>query len=237
MKSLLSLVLVCCALSSLFAQSSGTGRLNLDFQAQFSGEPIVLGKRLFHSPTGDSLYLDVFRFYVSGIQLKGSKAVFSEKDSYHLLDAEEAGSLSIVLKNVPVGPYDSLIFYVGTDSLTNVSGAMGGDLDPTLGMYWAWNTGYINVKIEGRSNSCNTRYHGFEFHFGGYMPPNQTVRRVVLPLKALTVQTNQVDGIKVHTELSRFFSNFKLETTNQVMIPSATAAQLADYFQGIFSTH
>jgi hypothetical protein len=34
--------------------------------------------------------------------------------------------------------YDQIQFQLGIDSLTNVSGAMGGDLDPTKGMYWTW---------------------------------------------------------------------------------------------------
>ncbi len=217
---------------SLCAQNKGQTSLALDFQLQFSGKTLELGKQLYHSPTGDSLYLDALRFYVSGIQLKGKNGAYAEKESYHLLDAEQAASLSIALKNVPPGRFDSLVFWVGTDSLINVSGAMGGDLDPTLGMYWAWNSGYINLKLEGRSNSCNNRYHSFEFHIGGYMPPHQTVRRVALPINHWPVLGNSMD---IQVELSKFFANFNLNTFNQVMIPSAKAAQMADFFKGVFS--
>ena len=62
-------------------------------------------------------------------------------------------------------PFSKLKFQLGIDSLTNVSGAMGGDLDPTKGMYWTWQSGYINMKIEGKSNSCKTRKNQFQFQW------------------------------------------------------------------------
>jgi len=47
------------------------------------------------------------------------------------------------------------------DSLANVSGAMSNDLDATKGMYWSWQSGFINLKIEGKSASCKTRKINF----------------------------------------------------------------------------
>ncbi len=215
--------------------NSQPGTVSITIATQFSGQPLMLGNKLYHTANGDSLLLDAFRFYISGVELTGKgHARFVEKDSYHLVDAEESGTQTIVLQDVSAGLYDSLSFYVGTDSLTNVSGAMGGDLDPTLGMYWAWNSGYVNIKIEGRSKACKTLHHAFEFHIGGYMPPYQTLRRVVLPLNKFQVQENATALIEVEADLAKFFSHIQLATTNQVMIPSKLAGQLADYFKGVF---
>ena len=59
-----------------------------------------------------------------------------------------------------------IYFQIGIDSLTNVSGDLDGDLDPALGMYWAWNSGYINMKLEGKSSSCKSVKKEFQFHIG-----------------------------------------------------------------------
>lgn len=212
------------------------GTVEITIEPEFFGQTLVLGNRLYHTPKGDSLYLDLLRFYISSVQLQGTKGVYKEPNSYHLIDIEENDSPKILLKNVPLGQYTQLRFLIGTDSLTNVAGAMGGDLDPTKGMYWAWNTGYINAKIEGRSASCNTRRQAFEFHIGGYKSPHQTVREVVLPLKNIVLRENSPAKIPVQLNLGTFFSHIQLALTNSIMIPSAQAALLADYFQETFST-
>ncbi len=217
------------------APAKGYGTLRITIAPQFAGQPLVLADRLYGTPAGDSLYVDLLRFYLTALQLEGEGSDYREQDSYHLVDAEDSSSQTIVLQHVPAGRYATLRFTVGTDSLTNVSGAMGGDLDPTRGMYWAWNTGYINVKLEGRSNACPTLHHAFEFHIGGYMPPNQTARRLVLPLNKLAIRENKTTSIRVIADLAQFFGPVQLATTNQVMIPSRIAAQLADYFQRVFT--
>ncbi len=219
-----------------FSGRPATGTLRITLVPLVDGKPLILENRLYHIQNGDSLYVDMLRFYLSTLRLKGKNGVvFSEKDSYHLIDAGEDGNCLIALENIPIGVYDTFFFNVGTDSLTNVSGAMGGDLDPTRGMYWAWNTGYVNVKIEGRSNTCNTLHHAFTFHLGGYMPPHQTVRKVELPLQNLRIGENATTDLRIAADLGRFFSRLQLAQTNSVMLPSKQAAQLADYFSGIFS--
>lgn len=40
---------------------------------------------------------------------------------------------------------------------------MDGDLDPLNGMYWAWNSGYINMKIEGITPKCQDATIYFNF--------------------------------------------------------------------------
>lgn len=229
------------ALTALYglwiAASGNTGSVQLYIEPKFSGQALVLNNQIYRSQNGDSLYIDLLRFYMSSIQLTGKHGLmYTEPDSYHLIDAEETPSGAILLKNIPAGIYDSLRFNLGTDSLTNVSGAQGGDLDPTKGMYWAWNSGYINVKLEGRSEACKTRNHVFEFHVGGYMPPNQTVRQIVLPLKKVKVRAGTTLVLPIKVDLGRFFERVQLAMTNQVMIPSRQASALADYFVAVFST-
>ncbi len=211
------------------------GSCEITIAPQYAGQPLVLRNQLYPGSGSDSLYIDLFRCYISSIRLEGAGLNYEENNSYHLIDAEDSSSLTIVLKNVPVGKYRSIRFNIGIDSLTNVSGAMGGDLDPTLGMYWAWNSGYINVKLEGRSKACPTLHHAFGFHLGGYMPPCPTLRSVVLPLHQVKIRENAAESLEVNADLARFFRQIPLRTTNEVMMPSKLAAELADCFTDVFS--
>jgi hypothetical protein len=156
-------------------------------------------------------YLSDFRFYLQG------KEVFREPDSYHLIDPEVPESMQF---SVPVSSYSEVRFSLGIDSLTNVSGAYGGDLDPTKGMYWTWNSGYINVKLEGFSPNSQGRNGSFAFHLGGYMPPNQTVFPVVSEVMA-------TGRILINTDVCNMLDQADWTNHFNVMSPSQEAARLA----------
>jgi hypothetical protein len=99
--------------------------------------------------------------------------------------------------------FDEIQFSIGIDSLTNVSGAMGGDLDPVNGMYWSWQSGYINFKVEGNSEKSGAVHKDFQFHIGGYLKPFETLQTVILPLK----RNQNV----IFVDVSRFLSEIDLK--------------------------
>ena len=134
------------------------------------------------SVASDSLTLEIFRFYISQVSLwKDSTAVWKADNSYHLLDTEVDSSMSLHFQIPKDLAYDRIAFNLGIDSLTNVAGVMGGDLDPTKGMYWTWNTGYINLKLEGTHPACPTRKNRFTFHLGGYAAPYLSMQSLSFP--------------------------------------------------------
>jgi hypothetical protein len=116
--------------------------------------------------------------------------------------------------------YDKFQFDLGIDSTTNVSGAMGGALDPTNGMYWTWQSGYINFKLEGRSISCDTRNHEFQFHLGGYSIPFSSLQTITFSVK------NSRDFILV-LDLSQLLNNIDLAKQNHIMSPSLEAIEFS----------
>ena len=136
----------------------------------------------------DSLQITTLRFYLSNFRLlKGENVVWAEPKSYHLVDVESPNSthFSLILpKNLD---FDALKCDLGIDSLTNTEGAKDGDLDPTKGMYWAWQSGYINLKLEGISRLCPTRKNKFQFHIGGFLGDDYALQTLDFPLnKAAT---------------------------------------------------
>lgn len=157
---------------------------------------------------------ETVRFYLTGFQFfRNGREVFREENSYHLVDREGTWTIT-------VPEYDEIAFNLGTDSLVNVSGALGGDLDPTKGMYWTWNSGYINVKLEGISPMSKGRNNGFGLHLGGYMPPFQTVYLVKSPATA-------TGGIRIELDVCPMLEKVDWQQHYNVMSPSAEAVRLA----------
>jgi hypothetical protein len=97
---------------------------------------------------------------------------------------------------------------------------MSGDLDPTKGMYWAWQSGFINMKIEGKSSSCKMRKNAFQFHIGGYLKPNYAIRTIELkPINS---------NLEINVDIAQFFKNIQLSEINSIMIPGTKAMEIAD---------
>lgn len=194
------------------------------------GHEIINDSTYYKLPEAkDSLQFELISFYIGHIVfLKNGDTLATDPIHYHLVALDDTLSQKISIAPWPQDA-DQISFALGVDSLTNVSGAMGGDLDPTKGMYWAWQSGYINVKIEGNSPQCPTRKNRFQFHLGGYMAPFQTFLPIKLPLKTLPPQ------LVVNMDLARFFSPLDLAVQNSFMIPGPEAKQLSLEFSKVFS--
>ena len=109
-------------------------------------------------------------------------------------------------------------------------GALAGDLDPSKGMYWSWQSGYINFKIEGNSPSCKTRKSKFQFHIGGYKNPYKTTKRVYFKIKDTASK-----AISIHLNIANFFDQIDLKNENQIMIPGKKAKTIAETLSKLFS--
>lgn len=167
----------------------------------------------------DSIQFSSFKFYISKLELiDGSQTVWKENSSYHLIDAFDEKTLTLSIpSNIH---FTKLKFQLGIDSLTNVSGAMGGDLDPTKGMYWTWQSGYINLKLEGNSNLCKTRHNEFQFHLGGYQHPFNCLQTIYIPVKSK-------DKVVLNMDVEKLIENTQLLQLNHIMSPSKEAFELS----------
>ena len=200
------------------------------FNAKFGTSDLKLNETYYKLNKTDSIQIDVLKFYISGIEfLNNDKVVWKEKNSFHLVDFENQLTQN-VLFNIPADiNFTKIKFNLGVDSITSTSGALAGDLDPTKGMYWAWQSGYINFKMEGNSPICNTRKHKFQFHFGGYKQPYYNIQTITLPINNLTNNT-----FKINLNLALFFENISLTETNSIMIPCAEAMKLSKIVAELF---
>jgi hypothetical protein len=212
-------------------RASGKQNITIEIKPVFAGKSLVLSTQTYVTKQGDTISIDRLRFYLSGFVLTLENGeTYTEANSYHLIDAEDPSSFLITLKNVPEGKITAVNFNIGIDSTTSVSGALGGDLDPVKGMYWAWNSGYINAKLEGVCKSNRgKKNHLFEFHIGGYMQPHYAIRAVKVPLK------EPASKIVLRPDISSWLEGLDLKKENSVMIPGPEAMKVADKYSKMFN--
>jgi hypothetical protein len=175
--------------------------LNIQFRPTYQGKALLLQHP--YVIDGDTISVTQLRFLVGNFRLwdqqSGQQVAAGKVDqSYRLVDAEDPPSFTIPLAGLKQGIYD-LGFSIGVDSITSKQGVKSGALDPTKGMFWAWNTGYIFVKVEGTSSASTARKHLFGYHLGGAEGPHKSLQSILLKGEqsqlnpASHVQTMQVD--------------------------------------------
>lgn len=212
-------------LGTVFFICDSTAQMNnmiyIHFAPTFGVRQIDLSDSAFVVNENSKFAIEVLKFYVADFRfLNKGKEVGREKNSYHLVDVSIKSTLEFKISAPLQKEFDQLIFNLGIDSTTNVSGVLGGDLDPTKGMYWTWQSGYINFKLEGKCNVCQTRNKEFTFHLGGYQQPFYALQMLSFPLK----NTNKINLI---VDAKKILHQIDLEKINQIMSPSHEAVLLS----------
>ena len=147
-------------------------KIDVLIQLNFNNEKIVLNKA-YQNNYADNFSINKLQFYISDLRFYSqNKEVLEYHKKHILIDIENENSLKISIPSNLI--FDKVLFNIGIDEETNKTGAKGGDLDPIHGMYWTWNSGYINFKLEGLYNNNNE----FMLHIGGFMKPYNTLQKV-----------------------------------------------------------
>ncbi len=198
----------------------------------FGAAPLQLATPTGPTAAGDPLMVTVFRCYLGALTLRfADGSTYRDPVAYHLVDAEDSASWTLALPGAPAKPVAALEFRLGVDSAANVAGAQGGALDPALGMYWAWQSGYINAKVEGTSpRRPALARRAFAFHVGGYARPNATCRAVTLPCAVPVAAAT----LTVLADVARWLGAAPLTETPDVLTPGPAAAVQADRAAAMF---
>ncbi|HAZ91975.1 MAG TPA: hypothetical protein DCX70_00920 [Chitinophagaceae bacterium] len=101
-------------------------------------------------------------------------------------------------------------------------------------MFWTWNTGYINFKLEGYSAFSSTNIKNIEYHIGGYAGENKTMRKIQLPYSL----PKKTQDIYIQFNLDNFWkssSAFKIAELPVITSPGKNAKIVADNFSALFS--
>jgi hypothetical protein len=215
------------------------GTVMLHFQNYIGKDLLKLDSETYKNAMSQPYSVSKFKYYISNIHLKRNDGFEYISSEYFLVNQEKEVSEKILLHGVEQGEYTAISFTLGVDSLRNCSGIQSGALDPMLGMFWAWNTGYIFLKIEGHSPVSKSPGNIFEFHVGGFREPTNAVRNIELPFKddALKVSEGNNSVIKIKTDAGEIFKN--PVTIDFSKLSSVTdfnnATMMADNYADMFS--
>lgn len=203
---------------SCFSQSS----LPVFFQFVYDGHALVTGAS--YDNEAHSTTISVARLYVSQFCFynKGQK-VAAVNNSCFLLDVEKPQSVTRTL-TIPDGlVFDEVRFLIGIDEKTNDAGIGNGELDPAKDMYWAWQSGYINMKLEGKTDGTE-----FTYHIGGFLSPYLSAREVRLP-------ATQSESISISIDVKKLLDGTDVKLTPHIMSPGTQAMTMSDRAPQMFS--
>ena len=193
--------------------------------------PIVIiyhQKEILLTETSNSKTFQInnLKFYLSNIRLYNTSLLVDEElNSYHLIDLLDTSKNKLKLKRNNNNPFNRIEFSLGIDSTTSVSGAMEGDLDPTNNMYWTWQSGYINLKLEGIFEDGIQR----EYHLGGYANPNNALQKVSLNM-------NSSGNTSIFIHLDDFIDTIPDSIPFKFMTPDPKAVYLSQLFAKCLSS-
>ena len=177
--------------------SSCVAQVTLQFK--LNAAPFLLNQRLNLTPDSQ-IQIEQFKCYLGdGYQ------------HYYLVDASDSTTYLL--------PEVHRVLQVGMDSIANTSDRLDCAFDPLLGMYWAWNTGYIQLKVIGQYYTSGT-VQPFEYHIGGYTSPNLTSGTIQL----------MADQQSLTVNLEHLFLALPYVNQPRVMMPGPLAKSIHNAF-------
>ena len=222
---------------SFTGKPTGEGKLIISLDHYVGDKVLQFDTLAYKNELGQSFTVTKFKYYLGNICLKKATGNKVTKD-YYLINEEEPASKKIALNNIQEGEYTGIEFILGVDSMHNCSGAQSGALDPINAMFWAWNTGYIFLKLEGKSPASKSPGNIFEFHIGGYKQPNNCIRTVSLNFdRPLIISTSAIRELHLKVNVAEILktpTSIDLSTLSSVT-DFHNATTIADNYMDMFS--
>ena len=205
--------------------------VEIKFLPVFENETVIPGK-YYPLSQNDSIKIAVLRFYISSLKLiDQNNHCFFDKPTYHLIDIRDTNSFFVQTTASFTHNLEKIEFVLGIDSLTNTNGIGTGDLDPAKGMYWTWQSGYINMKLEANLKSMAGENSSIVFHLGGFLPPFLACQKLIFEFEKNTTSKNNV----IVFDIKKYLSAIDLKDQHKVMSPSVKAVDLSKLAAKSFS--
>ncbi len=208
-------------------------KITIHFNHVANGHALKKGEN-FIASSGDTISIHKLKYYISHLQMRNDKEVFIEFPGIFLIDAFAADS---IVAKIPEGNYTAMKFTLGVDSALHTQGVQEGALDPLNDMYWAWNTGYVNFKLEGNSPQAKTDLHRVEYHIGGFAGKQKTMQEVEIDCPA-NLDLPVINELFVQVKMEKLWDSTKgISITNLPIVirPGGDAVKVSKQFAGMFS--
>ncbi|SHK82642.1 hypothetical protein SAMN04488028_109110 [Reichenbachiella agariperforans] len=199
---------------------------------------------------GQQYNLTLVKYIVSEIVLEGPDGAYyadelsiagDDVNGYYLIDESNLSSQTLTVDQIAPGVYDQISFKIGIEE----EGVDQGASIILDGMFWAWSSGYIGMKVEGQSSSSagesfgdtieETNPHGFGYHIGGWKSPNN-VREVTIAMDEIRITPDYKPEIHLVIDIAKFLDGgltFDFSKRNSIH-DAATGAEYADNIPGMF---
>ena len=173
------------------------------------------------SNTSENIEIDKLQTYLGQFEFCYKNNDTVRLSEYKLVDWKNEQELSF--DSINLVDIKSISFLVGVDSNEILNGAMEGDLDPGKGMFWTWQSGYINLKLEYREEKKSKI-----FHIGGYSGIQNSVQRLTF----IIPDERTLRGISFNVnEFSEFVNS---QNYSMVMSPGQKAISIAEHYSDFF---
>jgi hypothetical protein len=221
--------------------ATATGSLQIEFEAMVGDSDLVFSTQTYTNQAGNTFNITLWQYYISNIKItKSDNTVWTEPNSYHLIDYSNPLSTIVEIPNVPYSDYKAIEFMIGVDSARNVSGAQTGALDPVNGMFWSWNSGYIMAKMEGTSPQSTATANKLTIHVGGFSGATSVLKTVSPSFNGNVAKVTSAITPKIHLkcDIMEWFQSpntINFATLNTVHMPGADAKKVGDNYADMFS--
>ena len=233
--------------------ATGTGKLSLKFDNMVGNQDLKLDSITYINGSGEDFTVSRLNYFISNIKLvreDGKTYTIPQDSSYFRILESDPKSQIITLNQLPEGNYTGMEYIIGVDSLRSVSGIekRGGALDPASdhendGMYWAWSSGYIFLKLEGSSSkasSANGKYYYHIGFFGGYDSKTvNNIKNVKLDFAGnkARVQENSVPQVRVVADVLKIFDGpvpISMAAHPSIMFDFTLSSNVANNYKSMF---
>lgn len=217
-----------------------TGSVKISFINTVKGKPMELHSTEYKNPFDETYTITKFKYYISNVAFAFADGMYSEMDSYHLIDEGKPESLSFSFQVFENG-YHSISFMLGVDSARNVSGAQTGALDPLNDMFWTWNSGYIMAKMEGNSPQSKVVNKKVEYHIGGFSGLNNVLKKLTLNFPegmVLKIKEGKTSELVIEADFDKWWqqpTDLKIAEHPVCTTPGALAKKFADNYGKMFT--
>jgi endonuclease/exonuclease/phosphatase family metal-dependent hydrolase len=169
------------------------------------------------------LHVELLKCYVGHIEILDINRQVIGKDSvaYRLLDFSNRSSLNF---SIPINSIKASYIRItlGVDSATNAAGVHCCALDPANGMYWSWQSGYIQFKLEGKEKdgtALNLHLGGFSNAYMSSITDDITILRMVTGGPVLPPDRRSQE-VTIHLNLDSFMELVHANKEYSLMSPN-----------------
>ena len=216
-----------------------TNEFHFNFDNYFGDTELKLNTETYTTAQSEEIKITAFDYWVTNMKFVNSDGTeYAEPESYRLLRGDKHATHHFHVASVPAGTYTAVKFLIGVDKARNTSGAQTGALDPTENgdMFWSWNTGYIQAKLEGTSPQATSKDNIFRYHIGGVKDGIETPQEVTLTFPQPVVIGDQAGTAKVKVDVAKWFPTpMSIAMMPEMMHPNEMAYNIAKGYVDMFS--